>query len=368
MKKAFRIIAILFVALIFLGTFAFLYQKSLPQEVRYNISIVDTTDIVQTTIVTGTIEPRDEVLIKPQISGIIAELYKKAGDKVKEGEIIAKVKVIPEMASLNAAENRVRIAEMNAVQARTDLSRIEQLYNEGLVSAEEYEKSRLSTRQAEEELRTATDALQIVKEGVSAGNASYSTTLIRSTITGLILDIPVKVGNSVIQSNTFNDGTTIAAVADMNDLIFKGSIDETEVARLSEGMHMNITVGALPNQKFNAILEFIAPKVSTDASSANRFEIKAAVSIPDSIYIRAGYSANAEIALQSLQEVLALPEGCITYQGDSTFVYVLTSENPQAFERKVVTTGISDGVKIQICSGVEQGEKVRENKMQDISL
>lgn len=366
MKKFIRFTAVVLVLLLFAGTFIFLYQKSQPETVRYHIATADTTTLERTTIVTGTIEPRDEVLIKPQISGIIAELYKKAGDRVTQGEVIAKVKVIPEMSSLNAAENRLRMATMNAEQAQTDFKRIEKLFEEQLVSAEEFEKSRLNHLQAEEEKRTAADALQIVKEGVSSSNANYSTTLIRSTITGLILDIPVKVGNSVIQSNTFNDGTTIASVADMNDLIFKGSIDETEVARLQEGMPMKITVGALPGQNFSATLEFIAPKVSDDANAANRFEIKAAVSTPPGVYIRAGYSANAEIVLERETAVLAVPEGCIEFSGDSTFLYVLTQENPQTFERKSVRTGLSNGVHIAVKEGVKQGEKIRENQIQQV--
>lgn len=364
MKKFIKITAFVLVAILFVGTFVFLYQKSQPQTDRYQIVTADTTTIERTTIVTGTIEPRDEVLIKPQISGIIAELYKKAGDRVKQGEVIAKVKVIPEMSSLNAAENRLRTATMNAQQALTDFERIRKLYAEKLVSTEEFEKSQLNYQLAEEEKQTAADALQIVKEGVSSSNASYSTTLIRSTITGLILDIPVKVGNSVIQSNTFNDGTTIASVADMNDLIFKGSIDETEVARLKEGMPMKITVGALPNIFFTATLEFIAPKVSSEASTANSFEIKAAVSTLSDAYIRAGYSANAEIVLERETGILAIPEGCIEFNADSAFLYILTAEEPQTFEKRIVKTGLSNGVNIAIKEGLKQGEKVRENPIQ----
>ncbi len=367
MKRVFKFLLIILVAVIFIGTFVFLYNKSRPETVSYATEAADKARIERTTIVTGTIEPRDEVLIKPQISGIIAELYKKAGEKVKTGEIIAKVKVIPEMSSLNAAENRVRLAKLNAAQAETDFGRMKQLFEQQLVSAEEFEKARLAWQQTKEEARTATDALQIVREGVSASNASYSTTLIRSTIDGLILDVPVKVGNSVIQSNTFNDGTTIAAVADMSDLIFKGSIDETEVARLREGMPMNISVGALQNMEFTARLEYIAPKVATGTNSANQFEIKAAVAVPDSVMIRAGYSANAEIVLESADDVLSVTEGCVEFSGDSTFVYVLTAEKPQTFERRSVSTGLSDGVRIEVKEGLKQGEKVRGNQIQDLN-
>lgn len=236
MKKFMKIAALVLIAAIFVGTFVFLYQKSRPEEVRYQILKAETKDLVQTTVATGKIEPRDEVEIKPQISGIIADVYKEAGQTVQQGEVIAKVKVIPELGTLNSAESRVRLAEMNGKQAETDLERMEKLYNGKLVSNEEYEKTLLAAKQAREELQAAKDNLEIVKEGITKSSASFSSTLIRSTITGLILDVPIKVGNSVIMSNTFNDGTTIATVADMSDLIFRGNVDETEVGRIREGI------------------------------------------------------------------------------------------------------------------------------------
>ena len=225
MKKYVKIALLVIVALIFLGTFVFLYQKSQPKETVYNTEKAEIADLKRTTVATGKIEPRDEILIKPQISGIIDRLYKEAGQSVKKGEVIAKVKVIPELGQLNSAESRVRLAQINSTQAEVDFSRMEKLYNDQLISQEEFEKSEVSVKQAREELQTAKDALEIVKDGITKNSASFSSTLIRSTIDGLILDIPVKAGNSVIMSNTFNDGTTIATVADMNDLIFKGKID-----------------------------------------------------------------------------------------------------------------------------------------------
>lgn len=361
MKKFLKILALVLVGLLFVGTFVFLYQKSRPEPTAYQTLTAERRTLERTSVVTGTIEPRDEVLIKPQISGIIAELYKEAGEQVKRGEVIAKVTVIPEMSQLNSAENRLRLARMNEQQSKTDYERMKKLFDDKLVSAEEFEKTRLTYNQAREELTAADDALQIVKEGVSRSNASYSTTLIRSTIDGLILDVPVKVGNSVIMSNTFNDGTTIASVADMQDLIFKGTIDETEVARIHEGMPVKITIGALEGRTFDARLEYIAPKVSTAAGTANQFEIKAAVTIPKDVRIRAGYSANAEIVLERKEATLSVPEGAIEYAGDSTFVYILTSEKPQQFARRAVKTGLSDGIHIEIASGLKPGDKVRGN-------
>ena len=257
MKKYIKIAVLVLVALIFIGTFVFLYQKSKPKETAYDILFSEVTDLIQTTVATGKIEPRDEVEIKPQISGIIAEVYKEAGQTVKKGEVIAKVKVIPELGTLNSAESRVRLAEINGHQAETDLGRMEKLYESKLVSSEEYEQTLLAARQAREEIQAAKDNLEIVKEGITKNSASFSSTLIRSTIDGLILDVPIKVGNSVIMSNTFNDGTTIATVADMGDLIFRGNVDETEVGRIHEGIPVKITLGALQNMKFDANLEYI---------------------------------------------------------------------------------------------------------------
>ena len=267
------------VAIIFVGTFVFLYIKSQPQPVAYDEFMPKRMDIRKTTVVTGKIEPRNEVNVKPQISGIITELLKEAGDVVQEGEVIAKVKVIPDMGQLSAAQARVRLAEINERQARTDYEREKILYDKGLVSADEYDKIAQAWRQTKEEVSASTDNLEVVRDGVSRSNASASSTLIRSTITGLILDIPVKVGNSVILANTFNDGTTIATVANMNDLIFRGNIDETEVGRLVPGMTMKITIGALQDLSFDARLEYISPK-ATDQNGANQFEIKAAVNVP----------------------------------------------------------------------------------------
>lgn len=359
MKKYLKVIIAAIVVLIFIGTFVFLYEKSKPQPVVYDEFTPKVTDISKTTVITGSIEPRDEVEVKPQISGIITEIYKEAGEMVKSGEVIAKVKVIPDMGQLSSAESRVRLAEINLKQAKVNYDREKQLYDKQLVSAEEYDNVRQALAQAREEKTAAIDALEVVRDGVSSSNASASSTLIRSTISGLILDIPVKVGNSVILSNTFNDGTTIASVADMGDLIFRGNIDETEVGQLVTGMPMRITIGALQNLKFDASLEYISPK-ATDNNGANQFEIKAAVTVPQGNAIRSGYSANAEIELASAKGVLTVPESAIEFSGNDTYVYVIKgSGDDKTYERRKVTTGLSDGINIEIKSGLKKNEKVR---------
>ena len=362
MKKYLKITLLVVVAAIFIGTFIFLYQQSKPQTTVYETVTPEVADLEKTTVATGKVEPRDEVLIKPQISGIISEVYKEAGQTIRQGEVIAKVKVIPELGQLNSAESRVRVAEISAAQAETDFGRIKKLYNDKLISKEEFEKSEVDIKKAREELQTAKDALEIIKEGITKNSASFSSTLIRSTIDGLILDVPIKVGNSVIMSNTFNDGTTIATVANMNDLIFKGKIDETEVGRIHEGMPVKLTIGALQNLTFDAELEYISPK-GVEENGANQFEIKAAVHAPDSVQIRSGYSANAEIVLQRAQKVLAVPEGVIEFSGDSTFVWVMTDSIPeQKFERRQIKTGMSDGIKLEIKEGLTGKEKVRASE------
>ena len=358
-KKILRIILLVLVGAAVIGTFYFLWKKAQPVITVYEIVTPEKGDVETKTVATGNVEPRFEVEIKPQISGIISEVYKEAGETVKKGEIIAKVKVIPELGSLNSAESRVRLAEINGRQAETDLERMEKLYQSKLVSSEEYEKTLLAAKQAREELQAAKDNLEIVKEGITKSSASFSSTLIRSTIDGLILDVPIKVGNSVIMSNTFNDGTTIATVADMSDLIFRGNVDETEVGRIHEGTPVKITLGALQDMKFDAVLEYISPK-SVENNGANQFEIKAAITVPDSITIRSGYSANAEIELQRANNALTVPESAIEFSGDSTFVYVLTDSVPtQKFTRRQVQTGISDGVNIEIKSGLKANESIR---------
>ncbi|MBQ9216156.1 MAG: efflux RND transporter periplasmic adaptor subunit [Prevotella sp.] len=359
MKRYSKLIIAAIIALIFIGTFVFLWQKSQPKEIVYNEFTPKQDSIQKTTIITGKIEPRNEVNVKPQISGIITDLYKEPGDYVNAGDVIAKVKVIPDMGQLSSAESRVRLAEINLAQAQVDYNREDNLHNQKLVSDDEFDKIKQQLRQAQEEKAAAIDALQVVRDGVSQSNAKASSTLIRSTISGVILDVPVKVGNSVILSNTFNDGTTIASVANMNDLIFRGNIDETEVGQLVGGMPMKITIGALQDLKFDANLEYISPK-AVENNGANQFEIKAAVKLAEGGKIRSGYSANAEIVLASALNVLSVPESAIEFSGDSTFVYVVKgSGKTKTYERTAVTTGLSDGVNIEIKKGITAKDKVR---------
>ena len=347
------------VAIVFIGTFVFLWIKAQPQPKVYDEFTPTVADLRKTTVLTGKIEPRNEVNIKPQISGIITELMKEAGQTVQAGEVIAKVKVIPDMGQLSSAQSRLRLAEINLKQARTDYEREKVLFDKGLVSADEYDKIHQAYNQAREEHSAAQDNLEVVRDGVSSNNANASSTLVRSTVTGVILDVPVKVGNSVILSNTFNDGTTIATVANMNDLIFRGNVDETEVGQVNVGMPMTITVGALQDLKFNARLEYISPK-AVEANGANQFEIKAAVQVPEKTGVRSGYSANAQIVLAEALHVLTVPESAIHFEGNNTYVYLVQGKGKnKTYQRRDVKVGLSDGVNIQIKSGLTTNDRVR---------
>ena len=362
MKKVFKIIMLVLLGVIVVGTFVWIAIKSQPKKVTYEIVTVGKGNIETTSVATGKVSPRDEILIKPQISGIVSEVLKEAGDYVNEGDILATVKVVPEMSSLSSAESRVRTAQISLKQITSEFDRQKQLFANGVIARDEMEKSEAEYKKALEDLDSAKDNLEIVKTGVSKSTAKYSNTQIRSTITGMVLDVPIKVGNSVIQANTFNDGTTIATVADMNDMIFIGNIDETGVGRIRNNMPIKLSIGAIENQKFDAMLEYIAPK-GVETNGAILFEIKAAARIPDTILVRAGYSANAEIVLEKVENVLSIPESTISFSNDSAFVYVLTKEEgkDQEFDKKYIKVGLSDGINVEVKSGLKEGERVRGN-------
>ena len=354
-----RIILLSFLGIAVLGTFYFLWKKAQPVEIVYEIVSPEVGTVETKTVATGNVEPRYEILIKPQISGIVSELLKEAGQNVTANEIIATVKVIPEMIQLNSAESRVKVAEISFKQIESTYKRDEQLFKQGITTAEEYDLSKANYMRSQEELENAKSALEIVRDGIAKNSKAASTTQIRSTITGMILDVPIKVGNSVIQSNNFNDGTTIASVANMNDMIFKGYVDETEIGRINEGMPIKLTIGALEGFAFDAVLEYVSPK-GEEKSGAIQFEVKAAVTIPDSVFIRAGYSANAEIVLKRADDVMTIPESTVAFRGDSAFVQMLKEETPkQVFEEHYIKTGLSDGMKIEITEGLTSEDKVR---------
>lgn len=358
MKKYVKWIVIALLLTGVVAVFVNLWRKSRPQQKVYEQVEVIQGDIRRTTIVTGAIEPRNEVEIKPQINGTIAELYVEAGQQVKAGDPIARLKVITEVQSLSNAESNVRTAKANMLNNRDIYRRDSVLLGGGVVSREEYDRSRLNYINSVEQLRAAEDNLSIVKDGVTTKAGDATNTIVRATISGTILDVPVKVGNAVQQLSNFSAGTTIVTMADMSDLLFVGKIDETEVGRLREGMNMDLIIGALNDERFSATLEYIAPK-GTSVNGAMMFEIKGAARIPGGVTIRSGYSANAEIILDERKDVAVLSEECISLRDGQAVVCLLRDSLGLQVDTVAVTTGLSDGMKIEIVSGLQVGDKVR---------
>ena len=358
MKRILRIFGFALLILLVISTFVFLWQKSKPKTVLYTIVVPVTGDIEKNTVATGKVEPRNEILIKPQMSGIISQVHKEAGDIVRAGDIIATIQVVPDMLNLSNAESRLERAQISANQSKSNYERDKKLYEKSVISLEEFEKVSLQYKNDQEELRAATDNLSLVRTGITQSSEKTSNTLVRSTVDGTILDIPIKAGNSVIQSNNFNDGTTIASVADLSDMLFIGKIDETEVGKLSDGMSIEITIGAIQDRIIPATLEYISPK-GIEENGAILFEMKAALSIPEDLFIRAGYSANANIKLDHRSNVLTIPESSLEFSNDSAFVYLVKSEEPQSFERHHVKIGLSDGINIEVKEGLSENDKIR---------
>lgn len=358
MKKIFRIVGLSLLGLLVISTFVFLWHKSRPKTVTYKIESAVKGDIEKRTVATGKVEPRNEILIKPQMSGIIAEVYKEAGEMVQAGDIIARIQVVPDMVNESSAESRVERARLSANQSKINYERDKKLFENEVISREEFEKVELQYKNDQEELRAANDNLSLVRTGITKSSAKTSNTLVRSTVSGMILDVPVKAGNSVIQSNNFNDGTTVASVADLGDMLFVGKIDETEVGKLSVSMPMEISIGAVQDLKIPASLEYVSPK-GIEESGAILFEMKAALQLPQDLFIRAGYSANADIILDHRKDVVTIPESTVEFSGDSAFVYTVKSETPQEFERKHVKTGLSDGIRIEVTEGLKENDKIR---------
>ncbi|MBX2982383.1 MAG: efflux RND transporter periplasmic adaptor subunit [Flavobacteriales bacterium] len=350
MKKALKYIILILLGFLFIWTLWFLYQKSVTKEPEYKVVKPKVSTIVKKTVANGTIEPRQEIDIKPVVSGVIRQLFVEAGQKVKEGDKLATIQIVPDMLSLNQAESRVNSSAIAVTNAQMNFDRNKPLADKGVISASEMQTYDIALRNAKQEQSAAQDALQLVRDGISKTSGSASNTIVRSTITGMVLDVPVKVGTSVIERNNFNEGTTIATVADMNDLIFKGNVDESEVGKVRLEMPVVITVGAIDSTTWDANLEYIAPK-GVEVNGAIQFEIRAAVKVKEGQTLRAGYSANADIVLDRRDSVLTIPESVITFspKGDSAFVEV---KNKETWDKTYVRTGLSDGVNIELLGGI----------------
>ncbi len=356
MKKVLRISLLILVIGIFGGTLFFLYQKSRTKPIVYKTITPTISSIVKKTVATGSISPRKEIEIKPQVSGIIEKVFIEAGKMIKKGDMIAKVKIIPNMVSVNEAESRLNRANISLEDAKKIYDRQKTLYEKKVIAVGEFQQYETALKNAKESVSAATDNLQLVRVGVTGKSAQSGNTIIRSTIDGMILTVPVEVGNSVIEANTFNAGTTVATIADMGEMIFIGKVDESEVGKLHEGMPLILTIGAIDNLKFDASLEHISPKGVTE-NGAIQFEIKAAVKLKKNSFIRAGYSANADIVLDKRNKVMTIPESMIQFEGQKTYVEIETA--PQKFTKRYIKTGLSDGLNIEVLSGLKIKDKVK---------
>lgn len=354
--KVLKVLVLVAVLAVFGWTFYFLYAKSKKEPEKISTVEPSFQNIIQKTVATGAINPRKEVAMKSQVSGIVDKLFIKAGDRVKQGDVIARIKIIPNMLNLSNAENRLNQAKIAVDNAKVDYDRAKQLLNDKVIAQVEFQQADNRYKTALEELDAAQNNLQLIKEGTTAKAGQVSNTLIKSTISGMVLDVPVKEGNSVIESNTFNEGTTIASVADMGEMIFVGKVDESEVGKIHVGMPLILTIGALQEDKFDAKLEYISPKGVTE-NGAIQFEIKAAIQLKEGKFLRAGYSANADIILARKDSVLSVPESVLLFEGNKVFVEVQTA--PAKLEKKEIKTGLSDGIQIEVTEGLSGKEKIK---------
>ncbi|PBQ33612.1 efflux transporter periplasmic adaptor subunit [Sphingobacteriaceae bacterium] len=355
-RKIRNIVLVVLLGGLFIWTFYFLYQKSQkPPEVFKTLNPFDTA-IVKKTVATGSVTPRREVNMKSQVSGIIEKLYIVAGQEIKQGDVIAKIKIIPNMLNLANAENRVSAAQINYDNSKLDYDRNKVLFDQNVISKSDFQSIDLRIKSNKTELDAALNQLQIIKEGVSKSEGSVSNTMVKSTITGMVLDVPVKEGGQVIESNTFNEGTTISSVANMGEMIFEGKLDESEVGKVQQGMDIVLTIGAIDKESFKAKLEYIAPKGITE-NGAIQFLIRASINKDNSAFLRAGYSANADIILAKKEKVLAIPESVLQFEKEKAYVEVETST--QKFEKRFIKTGLSDGINIEVLEGLKKTDKIK---------
>jgi len=354
-----RLTPFLFAALVlgaFVWTLVFLYRKSEARPVVFPTTRAEQREIIKKTVAPGALVPRREVTIKPRVSGVIEKLYVEPGQLVKDQELLAKIQIIPNQVALNTAEANLRSAEISLATAEQEYARFKRLQEQGLLNQAELAQQELSFKLRRQEREAADSNLQLVRVGASKRSGKVSN-LVRSTVAGTVLEVPVKEGGSVIEANNFNEGTTIAAIADMSDLIFQGRVDESEVGGLKEGMPVAITIGALGEERLSGKLEYIAPK-GIEKDGAIQFEIRAAVSLKPGLVLRANYSANADVILDRREQVLALNESAVVYKEKQAYVDVEVT--PQSFERKAVKLGLSDGIWVEVLSGVTAETRVKK--------
>jgi HlyD family secretion protein len=358
MKKSVTIFTLVFITVTFAGAMYYLYSKNQEDPVVYNTEKPSRQSIVNKTVATGSILPMEEVLIKPNISGVIDEIYVEAGDLVQANDLIAKIKVIPNLSSLNQARNAIDRAKITLNDEKRKFDRQKSLFEKGVISKQDLEQFEVTYQQAEQAYEAARQNYDIVKTGSTKGLGSSANTLIRSTVPGMVLEMPVEVGNQVIESNNFNEGTTIAALADVNRMIFEGKVDESEVGKIKEGYPLEITVGAIENATFDAVLDYIAPKGKLE-NGAIQFEIKGTLQKQDTTFIRAGLSANASIILARADSVLSIKEALVQFDDESKSPFVEVKTGEKEFERRDITLGISDGIHVEVKEGLQEDDEIK---------
>ncbi|MCV6629657.1 MAG: efflux RND transporter periplasmic adaptor subunit [Flavobacteriaceae bacterium] len=336
---------------------AFFIKSNSKSPITFDSETPFEATIEKKTVATGKVVPEDEIEIKPQISGIIDKVYLEEGVQVKAGDLIATVKVVPNEQSLNSARGRIRNAEINLNNVQIEYNRNKALFEKGVISSQDFNTQKLRFEQATQELKQARSDYQIVKVG-SAGGSSVANTYIRATVPGTLLTVPVEKGSQVIQSNNFNAGTSIATIADLSNMIFEGKVDEAEVGKLKIGMPLKVSLGAIEDKEFDAKLRFVAPK-GDEESGAVQFKIEGDVTLDDDYFVRAGYSANASIVLETKKDVLSVKEAWLQHDKETDEPYVEVEVGEQKFERRDIKVGISDGINVEILEGLTKEDKVK---------
>jgi len=357
MKRVIRIVLLVLLVGSFFYMSYFLYSKSKEPDVVFETDSIFTTTIIRKTVATGSIIPRKEIEIKSQVSGVVDKIFVEAGEVAKKGQLLSKIQIIPNAVALNNAQTQLRSARINYENSKQEKERQEQLYKDKIISEVEYNEFKLDFQLREESLAAAENNLQLIKEGASK-KAGTTTNEVRSTVEGMILDVPVREGSFVIESNTFNEGTTIVSIANMQEMIFEGKVDESEVGKIREGMPLKLIIGALEGESFDATLEYISPK-GIEEEGAIQFEVRAAIEVQDSVFLRAGYSANADIVLEQKDDVMAVKESNLIFEDeDKVFVEVMTG--PQQFDKRQIEIGISDGINIEVVSGLTSDDRLKK--------
>tara|TARA_B110000046_G_scaffold78647_1_gene86740 strand:+ start:5883 stop:7016 length:1134 start_codon:yes stop_codon:yes gene_type:complete len=357
MKKVFKYISIAAILFGVLYAAAYFIKSNSKPSIQYDTQTALITSIEMKSVATGKVVPEDEVEIKPQISGIIETLYVEEGDNVKTGDLLAKVKVVPNEQSLNSAKGRLANTKILMENAKIEYNRNKSLFDKEIISQQDFQNAELNLSRAMQDVSNADTDLQIIKLG-SAGGSATANTNIRATVAGTVLEMPIKEGDQVVESNTFNNGTTIAIIADLSKMIFEGKVDESEVVKLKVGMPLTVNLGAIQDKEFEAKLKFIAPK-GNEEQGAVQFKIEGDVYLDKDFFVRAGYSANASLVLERKDSILAIPEALLQFDKKSEKPYVEVQINDQKFERRDIKTGISDGINVEIISGITIEDNIK---------